>query len=826
MTNQLWAKKPEHETSTRSDNACLLSHLKLTYAAAKVLLDKTAESQMAFLGLVVPEEYRLRFRRIVLLAAAIHDLGKANNHFQALVCGKQDSQSIRHEWVLYLLLRFSPLGKWFADALSVETRENDFTFVVWAVTGHHRKEEGEETNEHPGDLRLLSNHPDFAACLDWLASLEELALPPRPDEIASLVDGSICVSRKKSINLSDVLAKPGRSVEIGLYASKVEPDNEFSDSDMKLMAAVRSTVMAADVVASALAERDFLITDDETTETAVRKWVDETLGTLPMREQYQQIVSLQQQKIATTTSNDSSSDNIAQQRSAFQHKVATSESRVTLVTAGCGSGKTLAAWQWAENNCRPDGNRLFFCYPTTGTATEGFLDYLIDDDNKLGDLRHSRANVDFLLHERLRRLPPDDTNDANEVIRSLDLWRTGIVCCTVDTVLRFLVSDYSGHLSFPAFTQGIFVFDEIHSYDETLFGYLIKFLEIARGAKILLMTASLPKARLEEIKRVLRKQQNTLNVVTGPAHWEEVRRYRVLQYSDSFDEAMSRYRADEKVLWICNTVDRAIQTADKITEQMNDGTRPIVYHSHFKYVDRSKRHQKCVAAFRRTGGAICVTTQVAEMSLDIDADFLVTEAAPIPAMIQRLGRLNRRAVCDNPKPFVVLEPPPNSRGERLPYSLKDWGEWFAQTNDWLARLGSESISQADLTTQWEQIASETPKLKSKANAQWLDAGPWMTHGPLRDISTGCSVLLDEDIAAVKHGGRAEYIRLVIPMSNPPRGLEEHLRKHKHPIYGCYLLTNGRGIQYDQYLGGRWGDFADVSPSTQDGVHTIKPAEIY
>ncbi|HAJ61331.1 MAG TPA: hypothetical protein DCP31_20455, partial [Cyanobacteria bacterium UBA8543] len=38
---------------------------------------------------------------------------------------------------------------------------------------------------------------------------------------------------------------------------------------------------------------------------------------------------------------------------------------------------------------------------------------------------------------------------------------------------------------------------------------------------------------------------------------------------------------------------------------------------------------------------IAVTTQVCEMSLDLDADILITELAPISSLVQRFGRANR-----------------------------------------------------------------------------------------------------------------------------------------------------------------------------------------
>src|SRR4029077_19764152 len=79
-------------------------------------------------------------------------------------------------------------------------------------------------------------------------------------------------------------------------------------------------------------------------------------------------------------------------RERFQSAVAHSQTAVTSVKAGCGSGKTLAAYMWAAKN-HPT-RRLYFCYPTTGTATEGFKDYLLQPEVK-ADLFHSRREVDF-----------------------------------------------------------------------------------------------------------------------------------------------------------------------------------------------------------------------------------------------------------------------------------------------------------------------------------------------------------------------------------------------------------------------------------------------
>ena len=49
---------------------------------------------------------------------------------------------------------------------------------------------------------------------------------------------------------------------------------------------------------------------------------------------------------------------------------------------------------------------------------------------------------------------------------------------------------------------------------------------------------------------------------------------------------------------------------------------------------------------------LLVATQVVEVSLDIDFDILYSENAPIDAIVQRAGRVNRKREKDNTKVIV------------------------------------------------------------------------------------------------------------------------------------------------------------------------------
>src|SRR5262249_54852823 len=103
--NKLWAKSIPRD-GKETPSMLLSGHLAESYEAAKRVLDATGNEQLRALGLA-PEQYRDRFRRIVFLAAAVHDLGKANDHFQGMIRSERWDvpQGLRHEWVTLLILK-------------------------------------------------------------------------------------------------------------------------------------------------------------------------------------------------------------------------------------------------------------------------------------------------------------------------------------------------------------------------------------------------------------------------------------------------------------------------------------------------------------------------------------------------------------------------------------------------------------------------------------------------------------------------------------------------------------------------------------------------
>ena len=100
---------------------------------------------------------------------------------------------------------------------------------------------------------------------------------------------------------------------------------------------------------------------------------------------------------------------------------------------------------------------------------------------------------------------------------------------------------------------------------------------------------------------------------------------------------------------ICDTVDRAQQTAGALTDVFGSDEVRLT-HSRFIDRDRMDNEQELrerlgpdatLANGERPRRLIVVGTQVLEQSLDIDFDLMVTDIAPVDLLLQRMGRLHR-----------------------------------------------------------------------------------------------------------------------------------------------------------------------------------------
>jgi CRISPR-associated endonuclease/helicase Cas3 len=340
-------------------------------------------------------------------------------------------------------------------------------------------------------------------------------------------------------------------------------------------------------------------------------------------------------------------------------------------------------------------------------------------------------------------------DEAGERLFSLGLWNKRFFSATVDQFLGFLEHGYRGLCLLPALADAAVVFDEIHSYDPKMWNALVTFLE-RFDLPVLCMTATLPPLRRREIERHLRAYPSASDMadLQDLVAAEKHPRYRLSATTrdQAIDSAVAAFRDGHRVLWVVNTVKRCQQLARLLKATLGIDVSVGVYHSRFKLEDRQRRHRETVDSFRAPARGECpptiaVTTQVCEMSLDLDADVLVSEHAPISSLVQRFGRANRH--LRHGKDFrakLFTYAPESGR----PYDKRD----LEAAATFLADLTGRDVSQRDLALGLEHhaVGERAPSGRTK----FVDGGYFATPGALRDNDdVGAAVVLDRDVELFK-----------------------------------------------------------------------------
>ena len=786
MSQLLLAKSSQSAGTLKvGDSESLLGHLQDVFHAANAVLEASGHSQLTAVGLA-PKQWFSRLQRLTRLAAAIHDVGKCNNQFQRMIWEpwKGHQQAIRHEWATILIVD-GPWKQWLSNAVECDI---EWQLLRWAVSGHHPKYgRGAPPDVVGGSpiLELPLNHIDIVAISDWLQS--EFALPAVPIVENWRID----------------LVRFDSEAEIEVLRERYwAAEDIFDDLDLewrKLSAVLKNCLIASDVAGSAIPFEQESGFD----------WIADTLG--QVQDTATICKKIRKKKLSSGKKNHDLRD--------FQKKVGASRKNVTLALAGCGTGKTLAGYHWGEHHA--ENRRLFFCYPTTGTGTEGFRDYLADPDLEgFVDLIHSRRVIDF---ELLIDSDPDRNRNLAR-IESLSIWMKSIVACTVDSVLGVIQNNRRGLYSWPAISQGAFVFDEVHSYDEKLFDALLHFLKMVNGVPVLILTASLQDSRRAAIEEVC---GDDLAVVDDVDELELQKRYvfpaplptnaKALNELDKsvYERVEKEIEAGGRVLFVVNTVKRAMALCCE-SDATGGGLshlNPLVYHSRFKYEDRIKRHSDVVSAFQSFDGKGCVavTTQVCEQSLDLGAydekkktpygvTLLVSELAPVPSCIQRCGRLNRAArKNDPPKDFLVIQPRGwDGKASTLPYA----DDQLNLAREWLASL-SGPVSQQDLIKAWKEL--DVAEEVSRFQSAWFDYGPANPVLELREDSPSMTVLMAEDTdGGLKRLNSNDIKKVALSMPLRRDGDDWMLVTEGRPVLCCGIpVAKAGAINYDRSIGGRW-----------------------
>ena len=372
----------------------------------------------------------------------------------------------------------------------------------------------------------------------------------------------------------------------------------------------------------------------------------------------------------------------------YDHQLACASVTGNLIlTSPTGSGKTESAVIWLRQQMKHFGQgRVFYILPFTASinamyerlGSEMGQSYVGMLHGKLSDYLYDYFD-DFQYSLSQKKEKIDDLKDK---------FKTLVTPVKVVTPFQLLK-----HLfGLKGFEQGMFemvgsyfIFDEIHAYSPDIFAQIKVLLQYAvkhLRVNVMVMTATMPTFLKRELEEAIGE---FTEIKASDSLYRQFVRHQ-LQLQDSLLtenlELIRRALTDnKKVLVVCNTVKNAQLVYNELNGEVENA---VLLHSAFNGKDRNDHELQLKDGELDGSIKLLVGTQAIEVSLDIDYDIIFTEPAPIDALIQRFGRVNRKRKKGRSPVVVFRESNPTDQyiypSEIVALTIKAFEEIIAESN--------------------------------------------------------------------------------------------------------------------------------------------------
>lgn len=571
----------------------------------------------------LPDELSLpRLWHILYWAAFLHDFGKAAAGFQARLHGGPKWPH-RHE-VLSLA---------FVDWIAADFTPVEQDWLVAAIVSHH-KDAGEIQRLYPPPDGLTDNQ-----LTSRVAELDDTMLVALWDWLATCAGDWLNTLQLVELGVQSVPVWPRAQAVVSVRQQGAARIYHWLKIYRRFVKQVNKSKERG-LIVGALTLRGYLMNADHSASAH--------LGGLPgVTFSQEQILNSRQLEWA---------DLYHHQRQAAQTQGS------VLLTAPTGSGKTEAALLWAARQLanRQQTPRLFYTLPYQASMNAMKLRLNETFGDKMVGLQHGRALLAYY------RMLLDDASDddispkkavwqAKQARNMADLNYPPIRVFSPYQMLKgpYRLRGYEKLLS--DYHHALFILDEIHAYEADRLAIILATLNYLRQnfqARFIVMSATLPQI----IKAPLREALGitpTAEVEADQVLFEDDRfqRHRLQLLDgdllDSLAQITRTAQTGRSVLVVCNLVARAQLAFDALRDELSEaGIEVRLLHGRFNMRDRSTLEkivrERVNAAATGQKPMVLVATQAIEVSLDIDFDTIYSEPAPLEALVQRFGRVNRR----------------------------------------------------------------------------------------------------------------------------------------------------------------------------------------
>lgn len=339
-----------------------------------------------------------------------------------------------------------------------------------------------------------------------------------------------------------------------------------------------------------------------------------------------------------------------------------------------GSGKTEAAMILAQRLLGAGkASGFYLALPTMATADAMFarivelLPRLFVGEPSVA-LAHGRAGLSQHWRELrdARAYNPDEPGAHDWVAdnrRRALLATLGVG--TIDQALMAVLRAKHAALRQHGLASKLLIVDEVHEMGDPYMGQLLEqLLELhaANGGSAILLSATIPLGLRQQLSNAFERgggrsetqldkpdypaltisQAGSRPIPQTPPSRGATKVCRIATAETAIGLLSEAARKGAACVWVRNAVDEAIAAVDALRAK---GVEADLLHARFALVDRKKHEAEALKTFGKNRvnrpGRVLVATQVVESSLDLDFDVMVSDLAPMAALVQRAGRLWR-----------------------------------------------------------------------------------------------------------------------------------------------------------------------------------------
>lgn len=355
---------------------------------------------------------------------------------------------------------------------------------------------------------------------------------------------------------------------------------------------------------------------------------------------------------------------------------------LTIIEAPTGEGKTEAALLLARRIAAHHGtDEMYIALPTTATSNAMYKRITVHLHQRLGlnagvQLIHGQS---FLKEDDIEVNPLLNTENEEPAAENWFAPKKKALLApfgvgTIDQAELSALNVRHNALRLIGLAGKTVILDEVHAYDTYMTTIIKRMLSwlAALGSSVILLSATLPKAKRREMVAAFAPQVDPVSVdldvypslltITPDAIYTPTEPIAVYQQGKTIHTMPLHFTEDQAqekanwlldqvkdggcACWITNTVDRAqaifqaLSASSDVDLTLLHGRFPLARRQIIE-ADILQKYGKPGEEVERPQRGIVIGTQVLEQSLDLDFDLMVTDLAPIDLILQRAGRLHR-----------------------------------------------------------------------------------------------------------------------------------------------------------------------------------------